>query len=347
MAPKQRVPKKANDGEPKKTREVLTLQQKLQVLEHLQTMSVAQVARKWNKNESSIRAIKQRKSEIFRNICDSPSIAKMVFQVRDKTLVRTESALKDWLESLRLKEYTSVDGNSVREKARILYEFYSECSREKDQKKKVFKASEGWLQSFIRRYDLKNLQITTRKPPAVETSTDAEAEAAPAPEPEPEPPEDPSKTINKFFAQEYEDFNKRLRNEENLREFLNEDDKEKPEKSPKPEKDGNDEDEEFEDDDEEEVEDVEKEPRVRPSYWTLENLTSVFEQAQMLKDMIMSYDPSLERSILITRAITADLDPLRHLFDEAAASFDHHFYQEMYDSEFWLKTTLEDRKSVV
>ncbi|KFD49631.1 hypothetical protein M513_09463 [Trichuris suis] len=33
--------------------------------------------------------------------------------------------------------------------------------------------------------------------------------------------------------------------------------------------------------------------------------------------MIVEYDPSMERGIMVTREITASLKPLQHLFDEA------------------------------
>uniref|UniRef100_A0A5S6Q2M8 DDE-1 domain-containing protein n=1 Tax=Trichuris muris TaxID=70415 RepID=A0A5S6Q2M8_TRIMR len=50
---------------------------------------------------------------------------------------------------------------------------------------------------------------------------------------------------------------------------------------------------------------------------TLQKLASIFRQAQVLKDMIAEYDPSMERGIMVTRGITASLKPLQDLFDEA------------------------------
>ncbi|KFD64057.1 hypothetical protein M514_23767 [Trichuris suis] len=54
-----------------------------------------------------------------------------------------------------------------------------------------------------------------------------------------------------------------------------------------------------------------------PSDWTLQKLASIFRQAQVLKDMIVEYDPSMECGIMVTRGITTSLKPLQHLFDEA------------------------------
>ncbi|KFD56681.1 hypothetical protein M513_02357 [Trichuris suis] len=42
-----------------------------------------------------------------------------------------------------------------------------------------------------------------------------------------------------------------------------------------------------------------------PSDWTLQ------------KDMIVEYDPSMERGIMVTRGMTTSLKPLQHLFNEA------------------------------
>ncbi|KHJ44664.1 hypothetical protein D918_05331 [Trichuris suis] len=53
------------------------------------------------------------------------------------------------------------------------------------------------------------------------------------------------------------------------------------------------------------------------SDWTLRKLASIFRQAQVLKDMIVEYDPSMECGIMVTRGITTSLKPLQHLFDEA------------------------------
>ncbi|KFD62366.1 hypothetical protein M514_11661 [Trichuris suis] len=66
-----------------------------------------------------------------------------------------------------------------------------------------------------------------------------------------------------------------------------------------------------EDDDAESVEQVE------PPSWTLEKFADVFHQAQILRDKILEYDPSMERGLMVTRGITASLRPLQDLFDEA------------------------------
>uniref|UniRef100_A0A5S6Q8V8 DDE-1 domain-containing protein n=3 Tax=Trichuris muris TaxID=70415 RepID=A0A5S6Q8V8_TRIMR len=68
---------------------------------------------------------------------------------------------------------------------------------------------------------------------------------------------------------------------------------------------------ESEDDDAEGLEQRE------PPAWTLEKFAEVFQQAQILKEKILEYDPSMERAHIVTRGLTASLRPLQNLFDEA------------------------------
>uniref|UniRef100_A0A5S6Q769 DDE-1 domain-containing protein n=1 Tax=Trichuris muris TaxID=70415 RepID=A0A5S6Q769_TRIMR len=67
-------------------------------------------------------------------------------------------------------------------------------------------------------------------------------------------------------------------------------------------------------DEEDGVEDSEE---TVPPAWTLEKFADVFQQAQVLKDKILEYDPSMERGLVVTRGIAASLSPLQELFDDA------------------------------
>jgi IS30 family transposase len=103
MAPKRKTT--SSGAQPKKQRYILTLQEKLAVLDLLRDgMSVLNVARKYGRNKSSIRAIKIRETEIRQTVASSaPVTAKVTSQVRDKTLVKTETALNLWLEDMNRK----------------------------------------------------------------------------------------------------------------------------------------------------------------------------------------------------------------------------------------------------
>uniref|UniRef100_A0A5S6Q437 DDE-1 domain-containing protein n=2 Tax=Trichuris muris TaxID=70415 RepID=A0A5S6Q437_TRIMR len=54
----------------------------------------------------------------------------------------------------------------------------------------------------------------------------------------------------------------------------------------------------------------------QPPTWTLKKFADIFQQAQILKDKILEYDPSMERGLVVTRGITEALAPLQYLFDE-------------------------------
>lgn len=157
MAPKKPGSAESGPLKAKRERKVLFLSEKIEILDLLKSgMSFAEVGRQVGKNESSIRTIKQKEAEIRANVRSDPTTAKVLSLVRDKVLVKTEEALNVWLEDMTQKNMP-VDGRIVREKALSLYEQYSEGVEESERKE--FKASKGWLVSYVKRYNLKNLKI--------------------------------------------------------------------------------------------------------------------------------------------------------------------------------------------
>lgn len=130
-------------GTEKRVRKVLTLSEKIKILDMLKSgMSATKVGRKIGKNESSIRAIKLKEAEIHANVKAEPTIAKRIFVVRDVALVKTEKALNIWLEDMNQK-HVPVDGAVLQEKALSLYQHYNKGVNESQ--RKDFKASKGWL----------------------------------------------------------------------------------------------------------------------------------------------------------------------------------------------------------
>ncbi|CAM5152081.1 unnamed protein product [Natator depressus] len=123
-------------------------------------MSVS-VARKYGRSKSSIRAIKIRERKIHQAVASSaPITAKVMSQVRIKTLVKTEKALNLWLEDMNRK-HVPIEGNMLREKALGLYALFKPPAEEgQTSEEKEFKASHGWLNSFRNRFNLKNVQTT-------------------------------------------------------------------------------------------------------------------------------------------------------------------------------------------
>ncbi|CAM5093284.1 unnamed protein product [Eretmochelys imbricata] len=161
MAPKCK-PTTSSGAQQKKQRFVPTLEEKLAVMDLLSdSMSVSSVACKYGCNKSSIRAIKISEREIRQAVASSaPITAKVMSQVCDKTLVKTEKVLNLWLEDM-IRKRVPIDGNMLREKALSLYALFRPPAEEgQPSDEKEFKASQGWLNSFRNCFNLKNVQTT-------------------------------------------------------------------------------------------------------------------------------------------------------------------------------------------
>ncbi|KFD50448.1 hypothetical protein M513_08675 [Trichuris suis] len=158
MADRRDVSGRRTSLHEKRERKVLSLYEKLKILDLLNSgMSCAEVGRRVGKNESSIRSIKQKQAEIRQSLCAAPTMAKRVSVVRDKVLVKAEKALSLWIEDMSQK-HVPVDGRMIREKALSLYEHFGPMTETPE--RKAFMASKGWLASFVNRYNLKNLRVT-------------------------------------------------------------------------------------------------------------------------------------------------------------------------------------------
>uniref|UniRef100_A0A8C0HD69 HTH psq-type domain-containing protein n=1 Tax=Chelonoidis abingdonii TaxID=106734 RepID=A0A8C0HD69_CHEAB len=130
MAPKRKAPT-SSGAQLKKQQCVPTLEEKLAVLDLLRDgMSIANVARKYSHNESSIHTIKIRETEICQAVTSSaPVTAKVTSQVRDKTLVKTKKALNVWLEDMNCK-HVPINGNTLREKVLSIYALFKPPTEE-------------------------------------------------------------------------------------------------------------------------------------------------------------------------------------------------------------------------
>jgi len=177
MPPKRPAPSKAFGKEPKRQRKVLTLQEKVKVLDMVREgRSFAAVGRHYGLNESTIRYIKKDeaniRSTVAVNYCQS---AKRVVTARNKNIVRMESALALWITDCREKNIP-LDTNTIREKARKLYrQFAGVAGTEGDDDEDdpddpqpgpstaadpiEFKASKGWFDRFQKRFNLKSVSL--------------------------------------------------------------------------------------------------------------------------------------------------------------------------------------------
>ena len=170
MGPKQRKTR-GELQQPKRARQVLTLEEKIKILDLLDAgKSNAEVGKMFGKNESSIRTIKAHATAIRSSVRVNPETAKTVQMVRDASLGKTEKALNLWVEDM-VKKHVPLDGNIMREKAKSLYAHYVESVPQDERKE--FRASKGWLYSFVQRFNLKNLKITGESASADEEAASA------------------------------------------------------------------------------------------------------------------------------------------------------------------------------
>jgi hypothetical protein len=163
MAPKRKLSDTRNESVNVKTvgrtRKVMTLLQKLQVLDTLATgMGVSSVGRLFGVNESTVRYIKKVEQQI-REVVARSSIAsaKVSCVARDKDLVETERALSSWIEHMGRKN-VSIDQTAIRKKARSLYEQFRKVGGT-DRRHQTFTASKGWFENFKRRFPAHSTQL--------------------------------------------------------------------------------------------------------------------------------------------------------------------------------------------
>ncbi|XP_066468312.1 uncharacterized protein [Tiliqua scincoides] len=311
MAPKRKSSDACSSSKPKRTREVLTISEKVLILDLIQKekKSYSEVARMYGKNESSIREMVKNGEKIRSSFALAPQTAKVTSTVRDKALLKMEKALNLWVEEMNRK-HVPLDGKVLRQKALSLYEDFKKESTE-GRESKPFAASKGWLHRFRNRHNLKNIRLTGEA-----ASTNKETAAPLKPE-----------TVNACWdnlwtevVNDFKDFpaidgeanriahiarqvggegfvNKLNEGVGKHREDLTNAELEELIKSSAKEI---------------KQEEIETEPAV----WTWEKFGEVFQIAQTLKDKIVEYDPVMERSIKITHTITKALQPLQQMFDE-------------------------------
>ncbi|XP_064092986.1 tigger transposable element-derived protein 1-like isoform X2 [Macrobrachium nipponense] len=186
---------KASDKALKRPRKVMTLQEKVELLEMLKDgKSCAAVGRHYGINESTVRHIKKKEVGIRKAVSISfRDSAKKVSTVRSKSIVRMESALAMWITDCR-KKIIPLNSNIIRTKAQKLYQQFStvteggdlqeadflgfDDSAEKEEEEaeplsapKGFMASNGWFNRFLKRFHIKRSWHREM------TSTDREAAA--------------------------------------------------------------------------------------------------------------------------------------------------------------------------
>ena len=170
MGPKRTASESAG-GSAKRVKKVMTLTDKVKVLDELRAgKSYVAIGRMFSVNESNLRYIKK-SEKVIRDavMASTASSAKISHQVRDKAVVKMENALFIWLEDSH-KKGVPVDSNVIREKARVLYNRFKgdaaedagegPSSQTAEGATSTFAASKGWFERFKHRFSLRNVKMS-------------------------------------------------------------------------------------------------------------------------------------------------------------------------------------------
>lgn len=141
---------------PKRKKSVMSLAEKIKVLDKLRAgESATAVGRLFNVNESTVRSIKKTEKSIRESVAASaPVSAKIVSQVRNKSLEETENALSVWLEDMSQKR-VPISSALIRAKAKKIFDKFPRDSESSFD----FQASKGWFENFKKRHNLHNIKL--------------------------------------------------------------------------------------------------------------------------------------------------------------------------------------------
>ncbi|XP_060638038.2 chromobox protein homolog 3 isoform X1 [Anolis sagrei] len=170
-------------SEPKRKRRMLTIKEKVELLDMLnEGRSYAAVGRHYGINESTVRYIKKEEKNIRSTATVTfNKMAKRVITPRNKLIVKMESALALWINDCR-KKNISLTTNTIRTKAKQLYDYMAEkiedqnCVKQEEDdgdndearaststgsptKAGTFTASKGWFDKFQKRCGLKSVSL--------------------------------------------------------------------------------------------------------------------------------------------------------------------------------------------
>ena len=183
MGPK-RKPSDAAGGKAKRSKKVMTLDDKVKLLDKLKEgHSYASVGRSYEVNESTVRYIKKNEVAIRNAYTKSAGQGKYVKRLRNTAIVRMEAALSIWIEDQH-KKGIGIDSVIIREKARSLFERFKLAEPDSGSVSELepqpststaepmtsrlrspetqedFTASKGWFDRFKKRFSLHNVKLS-------------------------------------------------------------------------------------------------------------------------------------------------------------------------------------------
>lgn len=150
------APTTKNLSKTEKKRKVLNVAEKLKILDLLKNgEKIADVARKFGINESSVRTIRKNEDNIRASASHLGPHAKLVKIKRNCNVEKMEDMLMIWIQDLVRKKIPVVS-RAIRDQALEFYQFLEE----KNPQENKFVASKGWFEKFKNRFSLHNVKFT-------------------------------------------------------------------------------------------------------------------------------------------------------------------------------------------
>ncbi|XP_070582411.1 homocysteine-responsive endoplasmic reticulum-resident ubiquitin-like domain member 2 protein isoform X1 [Erythrolamprus reginae] len=181
MAPKRCI--RSAGGDAKKTRKMLTIKEKIELLDMLKAgRSNVDVDRHYGINKSTVRYIRKDEKKIRQTSqITFNNAAKRMVTPRNKRLMKMEAALSVWVQDCR-KKSIALDTNTIRTKAQQLYNRLEDTeggdadegnpdegagdsedpqpsTSSASSAPATFTSSKGWFYKFQRRYGLKSVSL--------------------------------------------------------------------------------------------------------------------------------------------------------------------------------------------
>lgn len=151
--------KKGTSAIKKREKKVMDLSQKLKILEMLKNKEkIAEIARKFKVNESTIRSIRNNTEKILESSKQLGVHAQALKISRSATIEKMEAMLMVWIQDLVHKKIP-VSTMAIREQALVFHEYLEEVSNILSSSK-TFSASKGWFEKLKTRYGLHSLAIS-------------------------------------------------------------------------------------------------------------------------------------------------------------------------------------------
>lgn len=164
------TPKPTHADDPKRRRKVLTLLEKIAILDKLRTgVSIASLSRQIDINESTIRTIRKSEQKIRQSVRISSRSSANIAKIcrRDPVLEKMEALLVNWIDEQKNLD-APLDPKTVRDKAKIIYYVVAE-QLGVPSKINGFQASKGWYENFKKRSNPLNAPLSVKDEPKDET----------------------------------------------------------------------------------------------------------------------------------------------------------------------------------